>query len=104
MREYKKAWKKANPLKHAAQTLKDNMKKRGVHLTSKEALLLVERIRNLEPCEICGNNSSDVDHYGDRVRGLLCHSCNLGLGAFRDNPRVLREAASYVERREGETA
>ena len=35
---------------------------------------------------------------GKCVRGLLCTDCNLGLGAFADNPAVLRAAADYIER------
>lgn len=32
------------------------------------------------------------------VRGLLCGQCNLGLGALKDSPTVLRSAADYLER------
>lgn len=42
--------------------------------------------------------SVDHDHITGVIRGLLCHACNVGLGKFKDNPIILREAALYLER------
>lgn len=52
------------------------------------------------PCAICddiGRRVIDHDHQTGDVRDGLCDRCNLGLGLFRDDPRLLRKAAEYVE-------
>lgn len=66
-------------------------------------------LRDQEHCDICGvhfiGRSKDdrrhsIDHShakGGPVRGVLCVSCNTGLGKFFDNPETLRRAADYLE-------
>jgi hypothetical protein len=52
-------------------------------------------------CAICGTVGKrltvDHDHASGRVRGLLCESCNFGIGKFYDNADWLRRAAWYIE-------
>lgn len=67
-----------------------------------DALLAAQEGR----CAICrtdepgGRGTWHVDHCHDTkvIRGLLCNSCNSGLGRFKDNPAVLRAAADYLDR------
>ena len=57
-------------------------------------------------CRICGADSPgknakswsvDHDHVTGQVRGLLCRSCNVGLGHFRDSAEILAKAVEYLE-------
>lgn len=56
-------------------------------------------------CAICQEPPSsrglvvDHDHDTGVVRGLLCDSCNVGIGALKDDPKILRNAALYLEAR-----
>lgn len=43
----------------------------------------------------------DHNHNTGLVRGLLCSSCNRGLGLLKDSPEVLRSAIIYLENSNG---
>lgn len=53
-------------------------------------------------CAICrspfGNDERciDHDHRTGKIRGLVCHRCNMGIGFLRDDPAILTSAAIYV--------
>jgi Recombination endonuclease VII len=46
------------------------------------------------------NEQPQIDHCHKTgvVRGILCRACNQGLGLFKDNPKLLRAGARYLER------
>lgn len=51
-------------------------------------------------CLICNRQMRrlriDHDHKTGMFRGLLCDTCNCGLGMFRDSSELLRKAAEYI--------
>ena len=61
-------------------------------------------------CDICGEKEIAMDkgkikrlavdhnHHTDKVRGLLCATCNVGLGSFKDSINVLTSAISYLQK------
>lgn len=84
----------------AAEATSKSMYKMKYGLTLEQ----VEIIR-ARGCGICGGEGGegrwgnlhiDHDHRTGDVRGGLCHTCNLGLGNFKDDPALLAAALSYV--------
>ena len=80
-------------------TLSPMMRKIGYHK------LLDKQADRVNPkCMICGVPESEtskrlsVDHCHTEgtFRGLLCTSCNAGLGMFKDDPALLVKAAQYL--------
>lgn len=66
--------------------------------------MTLEDLENMElkqnrKCLICNEKlplKIDHDHATGKVRGLLCDLCNRGLGYFKDNPKLLVNAAEYI--------
>ena len=40
----------------------------------------------------------DHDHATGKIRGLLCHRCNCGLGYLKDDPVLIERAGEYLRR------
>lgn len=77
---------------------KSRLGKYGLHLNRFAQLFIQQE----GVCRICRSGPPlviDHDHATGRVRGLLCSKCNTGLGFFRDDPRLLREAIRYLDKR-----
>ena len=97
----------ANALRNRAKTPGDRRRSRllatyGITLERYDELVAVQRGR----CAICGVDTPsthhgfwqvDHCHTNGHVRGLLCSPCNIGLGQFKDQPKILRSAARYLE-------
>lgn len=67
---------------------------------------LLPTVKSALKCEICGGNPDgrwrklviDHCHTTGNYRGMLCNNCNHGLGKFKDQPELLRQAATYLEK------
>lgn len=76
------------------------VQKYGLTLEGYEVLLNAQGGR----CAICrgvdvGRSLAvDHDHATGRVRGLLCVTCNTGLGSFKDDTQLLELAKLYLNR------
>lgn len=117
-----KEWRKNNREKYLAQHAKDGRKDRALHplkhvnvglrcrygITLDQYNAMVDQQGGL--CAICGKPetrlhlgklkrlATDHCHERKKVRALLCHQCNTGIGSFGDDPARLRAAADYLER------
>jgi hypothetical protein len=83
--------------------------KQNYGITIKEYEILVKKQNNL--CAICHNPevatnkitgkalplSIDHCHNTGKIRKLLCVSCNIGLGNFKDSIQLLKRAVDYLE-------
>lgn len=53
-------------------------------------------------CAICRAVTAELDvdhcHKSGKVRGLLCNSCNVGIGHLRDSIEILQSAIAYLSK------
>jgi hypothetical protein len=56
-------------------------------------------------CAVCRGESDghgelhvDHDHVSGRIRGLLCASCNIGIGNLKDDAAIVLAAHAYLTR------
>jgi hypothetical protein len=92
-----KRWREANNERH-----KDNNARwrYGVDHGTYDTMLAAQNGK----CAICQSSDPggtvrfkiDHCHTSNQVRGLLCDSCNLGLGKFRDDVALLAKAIDYL--------
>lgn len=71
--------------------------------------LSIEKYNNMleaqnNKCAICNidqrdlKRNFDVDHCHKtgKIRGLLCHNCNVAIGLFRENTEVIQNSIEYL--------
>ena len=67
-----------------------------------EYLKMIEECSGI--CEICQNSKAthlDHNHKTGKVRGILCSSCNVLLGAAKEDINTLKRSIEYLERNYG---
>jgi len=103
-RENRRRYREKNPEK-VRKTYRAWQLKTFYGITSEERDLIIRAQNNR--CAICGklliktkDTQIDHNHKTNKVRGILCANCNLGLGQFQDNILILQRAISYLERHE----
>jgi hypothetical protein len=104
--EYKASqdWRKLNPEKVRIYRAKDpwTLKKRTRRLG-----MTVEEFWNMYEsqegkCAIClqdiaaENSAIDHNHKTGKIRGILCKSCNRGIGLLKDSSEVLNRGSNYL--------
>lgn len=114
-----RAWVQANPEKAKAQAKKRQalglnraqirFRKYGIGAMEYAALLASQN----GACAICKRTASgrkdstelcvDHCHTSNEIRGLLCHSCNRGLGLLQESEDVLEQAVAYLRRSRSRT-
>ena len=106
IKEYQKLYQKEykHKSKEAGKITTRNKKLKalyGISIEDYTNLFLIQK----GCCAICDRHQSNfkmslsVDHCHStgKVRGLLCHACNLTLGMVKDSTFVLKKAISYLE-------
>lgn len=109
-------WRLRNPdrtnANYRAWSARNTDKTKGYHLHSTYGITYEEfqrmRAEQNNECPICGCIFGEVgtkdgpcvdhDHKDDCVRGLLCRTCNCGLGLLGDSPDQLQAAIDYLTR------
>lgn len=99
---YEKAHRQSNPMWHRGRNLKRDF---GISLDQYQDAFAAQGgvcacCHKPEVSERDGKRkwlAVDHDHVDGSFRGLLCSSCNQGIGRFKDDIEVLRRAADYIE-------
>jgi hypothetical protein len=102
-KEATKNWRKRNTQHLKEFDKKANLKKYNISQDEWDNLF----VRQNGKCAICytaspggkhGTFHIDHDHTTGAVRGLLCSTCNTGIGMLQDSIDVLNSAVSYLKR------
>lgn len=97
--EYHREWYKQNK-----KLVKDSYNLKVYKLTSEKYNQILKQQKNR--CAVCNIKFSklssklihiDHNHKTDKVRGLLCHKCNLALGLLCEDIKIIESLLRYME-------
>lgn len=112
---HKNSYNKIYYQKHKVELDKKRTQRRHVHYAQERGVRMQRMyglsqkqyeelyLKQLGLCAICHDPFGDKtpyvdhDHKTNKVRGLVHHKCNLGLGHFDDDPKKLQYALWYLE-------
>jgi hypothetical protein len=99
MKEYRKKKREQNIAGYRKNERQGNLKRYGLTIKAYEQMIAKQNGK----CKICGGEPNGkgrlhVDHCHEtgKIRGLLCHSCNTGIGLFKHNVVLLAKASKYL--------
>jgi hypothetical protein len=92
----------ANRRKNKPRTVKNEKLKSSFGITIEQYDAIAANQNH--QCALCGipqaeqrkQMAVDHDHVTGKVRALLCHNCNVGLGNFKDSEQILTKAIKYL--------
>lgn len=100
-KQYNKEYRIKNPHKNKENHLKlkfgmtlEDYNNRLISQSHKCAICYIDEVTNQKALAV------DHCHTTGKIRGLLCDSCNLGLGIFKDNQELLLKAIMYLKKNE----
>ncbi len=80
---------------------KDFYEKMVIEQENKCAICKLEETRKTRDGVSITRLCIDHNHETGKIRSLLCHDCNTGLGKFKDSPELLAAAIDYLIAHEG---
>lgn len=96
-----KTWAQNNPEKVKIKRRKRTLTQYGLTHEQWESMFASQG----NCCAICKSSTTarfgwatDHNHSTGKVRGILCSSCNTGIGQMQDDSELLRLAANYIDK------
>jgi len=98
----KKNHNKYNKSKKGKAFIQKSFLKRTYNITIEEYKKIKTNQNN--KCAICNidlykeKSCIDHNHINGKVRGILCRSCNWGIGHLKDNIKIIQSAVDYLKK------